>query len=126
MAVRLSRFPSFISTSLVNTSLRVDRNAFLRSPAYLTCQIHEVHRSSASPSIKRNGRIINGNRKNGGKLYHLKKMLKQFMTSSKSLGSDVKRFVAIRKKLKASGKDWNALSLDETLHMNQVREQLKI
>ncbi|XP_020903781.1 LETM1 domain-containing protein 1 [Exaiptasia diaphana] len=122
MAAKISRFSrlsAFSSSSFLDAVLRSNTNTFLRSSVYLSYQISEVHRSSTSKSVRRNG-----NGRSEGRLHHFKKILKQFMTGSKDLGSDVKRLVAIRKKLKASGKDWGALSLDETLHMNQVQRDL--
>lgn len=112
---RFSRLSAFSSSSFLDAVLRSNANQFLRSSVYCSYQISEMHRSSTSKSVRRNG-----NGRSEGRLHHFKKILKQFMTGSKDLGSDVKRLVAIRRKLKASGKDWGALSLDETLHINQV------
>ena len=104
-----------VSSFLIALS-RSDTNVFLRSTVHQSYQLSEVHRSFTRKSTRRSG-----NGRGEGRLHHFKKIIKQFVTGSKELGSDVKRLVAIRRKLKASGKDWNALSLDETLQFNQVR-----
>lgn len=122
MAVRFirnwTRNPSFHSSSGLNILLRNDLESFLRPLGCSWYHANEVHGSSIARSTRRNG---NGkSESNGGRLHHFRRVMKQFVSGSKELGSDVKRLVTIRKKLRASGKDWDALTVDETLHLHQV------
>lgn len=115
-AFRLVRITPPYSTSFwLDAVLKNNRSLLIKQCLYCSHQLCRENSSSASKSPRRNG-----NGRSEGRLHHLKKLMKQFVSGSKELGSDVKRLVAIRRKLKASGKDWDALSLDETIHMNQV------
>lgn len=115
-ASRLVRISPLSSSSFfLDAVLRNNRSTFLRQTVCCCDQLSKANNSSTSRSARRNG-----NGRSEGRLHHLKKVLNQFVTGSKELGSDVKRLVTIRRKFKASGKDWDALSLDETLHLNQV------
>lgn len=107
--------PLFTSFRLDAVS-RNNRSLFIKQSLYCSHQLCKEKSTSAPKSPKRNG-----NGRSEGRLHHIKKLMKRFVSGSKELGSDVKRLVAIRRKLKDSGKDWGALSLDETIHMNQVR-----
>lgn len=122
MAVRMTRNliknPPFYLPSSLNISLRNDIETFLRPLGCSWYHINEVHGSSIARSTRKNG---NGKSEANGRLHQFRRVMKQFVSGSKDLGSDVKRLVSIRKKLRASGKDWDALTVDETLHLHQVR-----
>ncbi|XP_031570044.1 LETM1 domain-containing protein 1-like [Actinia tenebrosa] len=112
---------SFYLPSGSNISVRNDLYTFLRPLGSSWYHINEVHGSSIARSTRKNG---NGKSEGNGSLHQFRRVMKQFVSGSKDLGSDVKRLVAIRKKLRASGKDWNALTVDETLHLHQMKSDL--
>ena len=54
------------------------------------------------------------------RLQKFRQTLKTFFSGSRLLGQDVKRMVQIKKKMKDNNYDWNVLTTEEILHLNQV------
>ncbi|EDO43880.1 predicted protein [Nematostella vectensis] len=101
------------------------RQSFQRVVVINQQKSYGIHDSSVGDQENgkpRRSKPVSG--KGKSRIQHFRKVMNQFVVGSKSLGSDVKRMVGIRRKLKEHGYNWDALTADETLHMTQVRQDL--